>query len=249
MFSRFINKEKRSIGRTGEKLPGRNSGPPDSTTPYGLCPRCEKQSSFDATAPVPVTFDPDTLWVSATGERGPRHVDQALVLYCRNCHQGIMVVEQECIGGVSWRAPGEKRGGNVTWSGIHWWPAAEIRISRDVPTQIAEAFKEAVRAHNAGCPRAAAVMARRTLEAVAVDKGEQRGVLAVRLNNLASKGILLPTLADWSREVRLVGNVGAHLDPIKSVSTKDSEDLISFVRELLRYLYELPADLAKRRGP
>jgi hypothetical protein len=92
-------------------------------------------------------------------------------------------------------------------------------------------------------------MARRTLEAITVDKGETTGVLADRLKKLASNGTLLPTLADWAKEVRLVGNAGAHFDPINSVSKKDAEDLIAFVRELLRYLYELPADLARRKGP
>ena len=176
-------------------------------------------------------------------------MDRASVLYCRSCHQGTVVVEEQHIGGRSWREGRELRSGIHTWSGIHWWPAAETHVSTDVPIQIAEAFQEAVRAKHAECPRAAAVMARRTLEAITVDKGETKGRLTDRLNNLASKGVLLSTLADWSKEVRLVGNVSAHCDPISSVSKKDAEDLISFVGELLRYLYELPADLSRRREP
>jgi len=92
-------------------------------------------------------------------------------------------------------------------------------------------------------------MARRTLEAITVDKGETQGVLADRLKNLAAKGVLQPTLADWAKEVRLVVNVGAHFDPIKQISKEDAQQLISFIRELLRYLYEMPADLARRRQP
>jgi len=91
-------------------------------------------------------------------------------------------------------------------------------------------------------------MARRTLEAITVEKGQTTGVLADRLRNMASAGILQPTLADWAKEVRLVGNTGAHFDPINPASNADAQQLISFVRELLRYLYELPAELARRRS-
>ncbi len=159
------------------------------------------------------------------------------------------MVEEQRVDDRSWRGEKESRGGVITWRGIHWWPAADARVSPDVPIQIAEVFQEAVLAQHAGCPRAAAVMARRTLEAITLDKGEAKGSLVDQLNNLALRGVLLPTLAEWSKEVRLMGNVGAHFDPINSVSTKDAEDLISFVQELLRYLYELPADLSRRREP
>ena len=249
MFSGLFSRKKRSVGRTGEKLPEKHVGLPDSTFTYGLCPRCEKQSSFDVAGPLPVTLDLGSYSTRPDGTQTPVHVDQASILYCRNCHQGIVVVEEQRVDDRSWRKEEEFHGGTITWRGIHWWPAAGARFSPDVPIQIAEVFQEAVRSQQAVCPRAAAVMARRTLEALTVDKGETKGLLAERLNNLASKGVLLPTLADWSKEVRLVGNVGAHCDPISSVSMKDAEDLISFVRELLRYLYELPADLSRRREP
>ena len=155
-------------------------------------------------------------------------LDQASILYCRNCHQGIVVVEEQRIDDHSWRDEVEFRSGQISWRGIHWWPAVDTRLAEDVPGAIAEVFQEAVRALHAECPRASAVMARRTLEAITADKGETKGLLADRLSNLASKGILLPTLADWAKEVRLVGNIGAHFDPINSVSAKDTADIISF---------------------
>ena len=251
MFSRLFGGKGRRVGRTGEKLPGEHTGLPDSTLPYGLCPRCEKQSSFDVIGPLAVTFEPDRSSVYPDGTSEPVLIDRVSALHCRSCRQGIVVVEEQHTGDHSWRDGDQGRfaGGVITWRGIHWWPAPEARVSSDVPIEIADAFSEAVRAMHAKCPRAAVVMARRTLEAITVDKGETKGRLADRLRKLGSKGILIPTLAEWSREVRLVGNAGAHFDPIKSVSTSDAEALISFVQELLRYLYELPADLSRRRGP
>lgn len=247
MFGMFRGK-KRSVGKTGEKLPEKHEGLPDSTYPYGLCPRCQKQSSFDVIGSQALTFDPDT-YIAGRGEADARvHVDQISLLYCRNCQQGVVVVEEQRTDDRSWRNPGSG-GGVITWRGIHWWPAADAHVSPDVPVRIAQVFEEAVRAVHANCPRASVVMARRTLEAVTVDKGETAGVLADRLKSLAVKGVLIQTLAEWAKEVRMVGNAGAHFDPIESVSKEDADALIAFVRELLRYLYELPAELARRKGP
>jgi hypothetical protein len=248
MWGGLFGGKKYSVGTKGEKLPEKHEGLPDSTLPYGLCPRCQKQSSFEVAAPQPVTFDLGSYLVEHHGTETPVHIDQVTVLYCRNCRQGIVVVEEQWIADHSWRE--KTRGsGTITWRGIHWWPAADAHASADIPTDIAEAFKEASRALHADCPRASAVMARRTLEAITVDKGETRGDLADRLKNLAAKGVLLPTLADWAKQVRLLGNVGAHFDPIKDISKKDAEQLVTFVRELLKYLYELPAELSRRRAP
>jgi hypothetical protein len=249
MFGLFGEK-KRSVGKTGEKLPEKHEGLPDSGLPHGLCPRCQKQSSFDVVGTQAVTFDPDLILVERGSGGAPIAVDQVIVLYCRNCKQGIAVVEEQCVAGRSWREPKTGNGGGViTWRGIHWWPAADAQVSPDIPVRIAEVFQEAVRAMHAECPRASAVMSRRSLEAITVDKGETTGALADRLKRLAASGVLQPTLADWAKEVRLVGNAGAHFDPIDNVSKKDAEQLAGFVRELLRYLYELPAELVRRRGP
>jgi hypothetical protein len=247
----FGRAKKRSLGKQGEKLPEKRDGLPESGLPHGLCPRCQKQSSFDVGPPQAVTFDPDVVLVEHSGSRSPLAVDQVSVLYCRNCKQGIVVVEEQCVADRSWReeAEAKKGGGAVTWRGIHWWPGADVEVSSDVPAQIAAVFQEAVRAAHADCPRASAVMARRTLEAITVEKGEATGTLADRLRRLASNGALVSTLADWAKEVRLVGNAGAHFDPIDTVSKKDAKELLVFVRELLRYLYELPAELVRRRTP
>ncbi|GMU26329.1 MAG: hypothetical protein AMXMBFR16_12340 [Candidatus Uhrbacteria bacterium] len=86
------------------------------------------------------------------------------------------------------------------------------------------------------------------MEAITVDKGETQGTLADRLNALGAKGVLHPTLSDWAKEVRLVGNVGAHFDPMQQVTVEDAQQLVNFIRELLKYLYELPAELNRRRS-
>lgn len=44
-----------------------------------------------------------------------------------------------------------------------------------------------------------------------------------------------------------MGNLGAHYDGIRTVEPVVAKELLPFLRELLRYLYE-PSDLKRRRG-
>jgi hypothetical protein len=239
---------RRRKGQRGEILPEENKELPDSYRPSGLCPRCSKQSSFEVVGSLPITIDYETHYIDHEGRRGHDPTDQVTSLICRHCNQGVVVIEERWVGD----APGRENrrgGGTITYRGIHWWPLPEAQLSSDIPTQIGEAFSEASTALMAQCPRAAVVMARRTLEAIAADKGEAKGPLAQRLDALSSKGVLHPNLSEWAIEVRLIGNTGAHFDPIQHVSMEDARQLFSFVRELLRYLYELPAELARRRSP
>ena len=47
---------------------------------------------------LPVTFNPDSYSVGHDGTTTPEHVDQASILYCRNCHQGVVVIKERRIG-------------------------------------------------------------------------------------------------------------------------------------------------------
>ena len=78
-------------------MPENHDGPPDSSNPAGLCPRCEKQSSFENVHSIPLTFDGGE--VLGRGEPNiPTFNQQATVLICRNCHQGVVVLEEQWIG-------------------------------------------------------------------------------------------------------------------------------------------------------
>jgi hypothetical protein len=193
---------------------------------------------------LPLTFDGG--YIIGRGEPNmPTFHERSTVLICRNCHQGVAVLEEQWTG--KHRSVEQQGGGTISWKGFHWWPLVGASLHKAVPAFISSAFNEAVLALSANCPRAAAVMARRTLEAIATDKGEANGTLAQRLNNLSTKGFLHATLADWAKEVRLIGNAGAHFDPISDVSLVDARQLVDFIRELAKFLYVLPYELNERR--
>ena len=90
-------------------------------------------------------------------------------------------------------------------------------------------------------------MSRRTLEAITNEKGETSGNLYKRIKSLLEKGILDKNLGDWANEIRLIGNNGAHFDPINDVEKEDANQIILFIEELIKYLYIMPAEIAKRR--
>lgn len=94
MFNRLTKNKK---GQREEELPQDHDGLPDSNTPYGLCPRCNKQSSFDILGSLPATFDSGYI-VSQGGQNRRTLIDQVTSMECRNCHQPVIVIEQEYVG-------------------------------------------------------------------------------------------------------------------------------------------------------
>lgn len=90
-------------------------------------------------------------------------------------------------------------------------------------------------------------MARRTLEAMCAEQGISEKTLAQSVSALVAIGKLVPSLGDWAKEVRLVGNKSAHFDPFEDVAAEDVAQLLSFLIELLKFTYELPAELKRRR--
>jgi Domain of unknown function (DUF4145) len=244
VFANSFGHKQGPKGDRGERLPEPHEGPPDSDRPHGLCPRCNKQSSFEVLGSLPVTLE-GSLAVDRRGFLGMDQIDRVSSLLCRNCNQAVAVVEEQWVGDKPRRE--WVGGGAVSWHGVHWWPLPYMRLPADIPGPIAGVFGEAATALAAACPRAAAVMARRTLEAIAADKGATKGTLAEQLAQLGNANVLQPTLAAWATEVRLVGNVGAHYDPINEVTLDDARQVLAFAREVLRYVYELPAELERRR--
>ncbi len=241
MFNKLTKNKK---GQREEELPQDHDGLPDSRNPYGLCPRCNKQSSFDILGSLPATFDSGYI-VNNSGQNRRTLIDQVTSMECRNCHQPVIVIEQEYVGD----SPSNKRhsGGHINYRGFFWWPFQGMNLSTDIPDNIQKILQEAKITFSSQCYRASAVMSRRTLEAITVDKGEAEGVLAKRIENLISKGILDKNLGEWATEIRLIGNSGAHFDPINSVEKEDANQIILFIEELIKYVYVMPAEIARRR--
>lgn len=245
-----FNREPSPKGERGETLPESNpETPPDSTDPTGTCPRCGQRSSFDVGPSHAVSFNASVQVMSAAagGATVPEELDRATILLCRHCKQGVVVIEEEWIGDHPARE-GIKGGGNVTWRGIHWWPAPGAGdLGDSIPKKLQDTFVEGVRSHGAKAPHAAAVMFRRTVEGIVRDKGNEAAVkqldngdLPGALEHMHKASILDKTLYEWTLEIRALGNTGGHFDAFDNVSPEQADALLLAVRQLLRYVYEEP---------
>jgi len=116
-----------------------------------------------------------------------------------------------------------------------------------VPPAVMQAFREAVLSLDAGAPRAAACMLRRTVASACTDKGvpdEENGrwlALNARIERI--RGDLIPATYGAALATKILGDAGAHeeaedrLGPINDITVRAAETV---VRQILANLYELP---------
>jgi hypothetical protein len=88
---------------------------------------------------------------------------------------------------------------------------------------------------------------RRTLEIICKQQGEIKGDLVVKIQNLASKGILPTVLKDASDILRKLGNEAAHGDD-KQFDRAQVDQMINFTEAIIDYIYILPNKISKIKG-
>ena len=249
----IFGRSDRVVGERGESLPRADPDtPPDSSDPSGRCPRCGRTSNFELLGELPVTFG-SNVGYGPGGEYVPDVLDRVSSLRCSGCGQASVVVEEQFIGDHPARE-GIQGGGTTRFRGVHWWPSpGSADLDPAIPSTIREAFSEGLRALGARAPRAAAVMFRRTLEAIVEDRGspaakeELKKNLAAGLKQMVVDGSLDSSLGEWASEIRLVGNAGAHFDPLDTVDQEEADALAEILRRLLEYVYEMPARIRRSR--
>ena len=122
--------------------------------------------------------------------------------------------------------------------------------SKSIPANIVSSFDEALRCHAVGYFMASALMVRRTLEVVCLDKGASGKDLKVRIADLKTKIVVPNELIEAMDELRLLGNDAAHIEArsYDKISYEELEVAIEFSKELLKALYQYSDLLAKLRG-
>lgn len=131
------------------------------------------------------------------------------------------------------------------------WPLVGIRAAHSaVPAPIGADWHEAHLCQSIGAFRAAAAMARRAVQGVAIEQSAKGSTLNAQLKDLEAKATLHPMLIEWADHIRLLGNSGAHpgTDGLETVSEEEAAEVVRFLDELLRWLYELPAETAAARA-
>ena len=119
-------------------------------------------------------------------------------------------------------------------------------IPEEVPNAVARPYREAHQAYKVKLYDSCAAMCRKTLEAVCAGYGESQGKLSRRLDRLLQHGVIDKAMFEWTQELRLSGNKGAHADP-ESVTETEAKDMLEFARAVLLYAFELPKRLQRAR--
>lgn len=109
-----------------------------------------------------------------------------------------------------------------------------------IPALIRRSFEEALTCVSSGTYLAAAVMCRKTIEAVAVDKYGKGQTLAAGIERLHNDRVIDERLHEWAGALRKDGNFAAH-DPNADISQEDAKDLVDFTEAILEYVYVLHA--------
>lgn len=129
------------------------------------------------------------------------------------------------------------------------WPQrAPSPIPEHLPASVAKAFRSAE--SNYATPDgedAAAMLYRRAIDVAIREKHpELKGLLAPRIAQLVTKGLLPPSMKDWADQIRLIGNDGAH-EP-EGVTMDELTPMRGFTEAFLRYFITIPFEVALRRG-
>jgi len=132
-----------------------------------------------------------------------------------------------------------------------------------LPKPILSALTEAQLSFDARAYTAAAMMCRKTLEAICASHKAEGGDLAQKLQSLRETGVMEQRLWEWADALRIVGNSAAH--DLDSVGVDDARDTMEFTYALLEYVFtfrdrfeafrvrrargDLPADPAPSSDP
>jgi hypothetical protein len=176
------------------------------------CPGCGHQSNF---APIHGIAD---LWVESKFAAGQRRCPKP------ECQTLVFVI-----------ATGS---GDVVAS----YPPQRLDFDpAGIPPVVLAPFEEALACQAVGCHIAAAMLARKTLEAICEERGATGTTLRDRLTGLKSRVVLPSALFDAMDALRLLGNDAAHVESKTYDTIGDEEVRIALLltKEILKATYQL----------
>jgi hypothetical protein len=114
----------------------------------------------------------------------------------------------------------------------------ERTVTVTLPPKVDQSFREALRCELAGAPLAAAVMVRRTLEAIGLEFAPNTKPLFKALHVMKDKGLISDELAQWGDALRFIGNIGAHPTG-EVVAAQDAREALDFLQAIVETIYVL----------
>lgn len=118
------------------------------------------------------------------------------------------------------------------------WPSSNRQLNSAVPKELRDVHYEARKCFDAKAYTAAVVMVGRMLEGVYILKGIQARSLIDGLKKLRDAGLIDDRLHEWTTELRVLRNQGAHFTG-SLVGREDARDALALSEALLDYMYVL----------
>lgn len=133
---------------------------------------------------------------------------------------------------------------------IETWPEQpRPNIPRHLPPDVHSLFLEAEEVRLAKCFRAACVAYRTVLDVatreLCTSGRAKRLRLIDRIDRLEKEHKITPALREWAHGVRTVTNEPAHMPTL--ISQEDAEEVAEITRMIMKYLFELPAAVARAK--
>lgn len=176
------------------------------------CGRCDRPQNFL------------TIAVHVIEEDGPPA--EFTFAQCEACHGAALFIRENVGDGFE----------NDSYYRVY--PAHSRHIGFLLPDIVRESYEEAVKCENAKAHVAQVVMVRRALEAVVKEHEPSARTLHAGLKAMSTNGLVSQELADWSNQLRVIGNLGAH--PTKeTVGYADATEALDFLQAMLEILYDL----------
>lgn len=129
------------------------------------------------------------------------------------------------------------------WSQAHLLYPYSKQLPTTIPERVQKAYLEVSRISKIA-PNAFAGQIRRALEYLCLDKKAKGHTLQEMVQNLASLGIIPPTLAEMTDGIRILGNVGVHASD-EEITPSDITTMDDFFKAILEYVYIAPSKMAK----
>lgn len=196
-------------------------------SPCAFCPHCRK----------PSTFSVQSHFIYQEGGKIVAH----LIMLCNaaQCRKVVYVLTS-CNGNTLKHVPGDE---------FFMHPSRSIDPPHpSVPTHVAEDWIEAQKALEVGAVKAAAVMCRRVLYGVLLDKKCKEHPLQEGLQQLIASKRLSAIFDEWLPAIKDDGHDAAHPHRALKVSPSNIIETMVYTAELLRFVYVEPYEFKQRKA-
>jgi Domain of unknown function (DUF4145) len=120
------------------------------------------------------------------------------------------------------------------------------KVHKSIPAPVADDWIEAQKAFNENAVKAAAVMCRRVLYGVLLDKKCKEHPLHEGIAELVAQARLPHVVEQWLTEIKDDGHDAAHPFRALNVPAENVAETMEYTKELLRFVYIEPYELQQR---